>query len=61
MNQVVPLRTQFRQETSHEGRVQIAQAEFDAWKGYLTLRKEHIAADMPDFHISDKIKSLLKE
>jgi hypothetical protein len=61
MNQVVPLRTSFRQESTKEGRVQIAQAEFDAWKGYLFLRKEHIAADMPDFHISDKIKSLLKE
>lgn len=61
MAKVVPLRTTFRQESTKEARQQIAQEEFQAWKHYLFERRGQIAADMPDFHIPPKIKSLLKE
>ena len=53
MNTVVPLRAEFRKESTVEGRKQIAQTEFDAWKNYLVTRKEQIAAEMPDFHIHE--------
>lgn len=58
---MVPLRSDFRRETSSEARKQIAEVEFQAWKHYLSSRKEQIAAELPDFHINDKTKSLLKE
>jgi len=56
MASVVPLRAEFRKESTVEGRKQIAQTEFDAWKNYLTCRKEQVASDMPDFWINEKTK-----
>lgn len=53
---VVPLRMSFRKETEVAARKEIANEEFAAWKNYLTLRKEQIAADLPDFHIDEKTK-----
>jgi len=61
MQAVVPLRDQFRRESTVEGRKQIAETEFSAWKHYLMNRKEHIAAEMPDFHIGASTKTLLRE
>lgn len=58
---VAPLRQKFRKERSLAGRVQIAAAEFGAWKGYLDSRKEQIASEMPEYHIDPKTLSMLKD
>ena len=43
LEQVVPLRTQFRLEKDVSAKKQMAKQEFDAWHNYLQTRKHHIA------------------
>ena len=57
----MPLRSDFRRCYTAEGRTEIASAELAAWTGYLASRKEQIAAEMPEWQMDPKTKSLLKE
>jgi len=59
LDKVVPLRKDFRRTQDVTARKQISKEEFDAWTGYLELRRAVLPK--PDFVIDEKEMSLLKE
>ena len=56
---MLPLRKEFPKTKDVSARKQIAKEEFDAWTGYLEVRKEQLPK--PDYHIDEKDLSLVRE
>jgi hypothetical protein len=59
LKKVVPLRKEFPKTKDVTARKQIAKEEFDAWNGYLEIRRA--ALPKPDYEIDQKDYSLIKE
>jgi hypothetical protein len=56
---VVPLRKEFPKAKDVSARKQIAKEEYDAWNGYLELRRTTLPK--PDYEIEQKDFSMIKE
>lgn len=59
LKKVVPLRKEFPKTKDVTARKQIAKEEFDAWNGYLEIRKANLPK--PDYEIDQKDFSMIKE